>query len=42
MVSHPEWVRGLKPRLGYCEGNDPTSHPEWVRGLKHNLFIFYS
>ena len=34
-VSHPTWVRGLKPI--HCQEVNPNeqSHPTWVRGLKH-------
>ena len=37
ILSHPVWVRGLKPeydRLGY---ESVESHPVWVRGLKQRL-----
>ena len=33
-MSHPVWVRGLKPRLNRIVGGSATSHPVWVRGLK--------
>ena len=33
-VSHPEWVRGLKPYGGGTYWGRWQSHPEWVRGLK--------
>ena len=33
-VSHPIWVRGLKPILGQEGWNEGRSHPIWVRGLK--------
>ena len=35
MVSHPEWVRGLKLTTDNPLLRDSLSHPEWVRGLKH-------
>ena len=34
LVSHPMWVRGLKPRRGLHALRMDTSHPMWVRGLK--------
>ena len=35
-MSHPVWVRGLKPIASLFVTNDKNgSHPVWVRGLKH-------
>ena len=35
IMSHPVWVRGLKPVLRNKNRGGPTaSHPVWVRGLK--------
>ena len=36
LVSHPTWVRGLKPRCSHPPSRLPSSHPTWVRGLKHS------
>ena len=36
-MSHPVWVRGLKPVCVNAFGVNSESHPVWVRGLK--LFI---
>ena len=36
-VSHPTWVRGLKPSPVPSPDPSPESHPTWVRGLKLNL-----
>ena len=36
-MSHPSWVRGLKPPIGEDLQHDITSHPSWVRGLKLSL-----
>ena len=33
-MSHPTWVRGLKPKDGYTKYSQSVSHPTWVRGLK--------
>ena len=33
-VSHPTWVRGLKPASIKQLFIDAESHPTWVRGLK--------
>ena len=33
-MSHPTWVRGLKPCTGHREDSKDGSHPTWVRGLK--------
>ena len=33
-MSHPMWVRGLKPAGGVEPPQSPWSHPMWVRGLK--------
>ena len=33
-MSHPTWVRGLKPGLITAPVNFTPSHPTWVRGLK--------
>ena len=33
-LSHPMWVRGLKPIQGAGIKNPFKSHPMWVRGLK--------
>ncbi len=42
-MSHPTWVRGLKPNKRLVQQMDTRSHPTWVRGLKHlfSLQIFY-
>ena len=35
LMSHPVWVRGLKPTPPkYRVSHDRASHPVWVRGLK--------
>ena len=34
MMSHPVWVRGLKPNKRLVLDNNDMSHPVWVRGLK--------
>ena len=34
-MSHPTWVRGLKPYLIINIITVSMSHPTWVRGLKH-------
>ena len=36
-LSHPTWVRGLKPNTLYIRILFAESHPTWVRGLKPNL-----
>ena len=33
-VSHPVWVRGLKPIAALSYDANLQSHPVWVRGLK--------
>ena len=33
-MSHPVWVRGLKPEIVANELAQMRSHPVWVRGLK--------
>ncbi len=33
-MSHPAWVRELKPLTGMLNRSLPTSHPAWVRELK--------
>ena len=33
-MSHPTWVRGLKPEDTVDEHEWQESHPTWVRGLK--------
>ena len=33
-MSHPTWVRGLKPAKSATISAAPLSHPTWVRGLK--------
>ena len=33
-LSHPTWVRGLKPFLQKLDIRNTASHPTWVRGLK--------
>ena len=33
-MSHPTWVRGLKPLKDKLNGTRRRSHPTWVRGLK--------
>ena len=35
MMSHPVWVRGLKPYFFIQQIQTIKSHPVWVRGLKH-------
>ena len=35
-LSHPTWVRGLKPQHKYAVLTIRMSHPTWVRGLKHS------
>ena len=34
-LSHPMWVRGLKPDCATPPIAPKMSHPMWVRGLKH-------
>ena len=34
ILSHPTWVRGLKPLPSLQEIKIRLSHPTWVRGLK--------
>ena len=38
-MSHPVWVRGLKPSITAEITPDTLSHPVWVRGLKHVIFL---
>ena len=33
-MSHPVWVRGLKPKFSPKALTQTGSHPVWVRGLK--------
>ena len=33
-MSHPTWVRGLKPKGEILQALGAKSHPTWVRGLK--------
>ena len=33
-MSHPMWVRGLKPSTSLTSKVSAVSHPMWVRGLK--------
>ena len=33
-MSHPVWVRGLKPKATLIYDGHIWSHPVWVRGLK--------
>ena len=35
-MSHPTWVRGLKPATIRDANANPESHPTWVRGLKQD------
>ena len=35
VLSHPMWVRGLKPITEVFPAFESLSHPMWVRGLKH-------
>ena len=35
-MSHPMWVRGLKPLRRASVRHPSPSHPMWVRGLKRN------
>ena len=37
VVSHPSWVRGLKPHNLTPLLTSMSSHPSWVRGLKRNI-----
>ena len=37
-MSHPTWVRGLKPIVVAVKMSPLTSHPTWVRGLKLSMF----
>ena len=34
VMSHPTWVRGLKPVRVFAPDKNIPSHPTWVRGLK--------
>ena len=36
-LSHPMWVRGLKPFSSSMKSMCSMSHPMWVRGLKHRV-----
>ena len=38
LLSHPMWVRGLKPFHPTAVNRLGLSHPMWVRGLKHSRF----
>ena len=38
LLSHPTWVRGLKPKRVRGRYVDDLSHPTWVRGLKLQVF----
>ena len=38
-VSHPTWVRGLKPVATVKELKTIQSHPTWVRGLKQAMGV---
>ena len=38
-MSHPTWVRGLKPLYLAFDYNANMSHPTWVRGLKPGLAV---
>ena len=42
LVSHPTWVRGLKPAGGTEPPNHALSHPTWVRGLKRMMVVVNS
>ena len=35
-MSHPMWVRGLKPTVKAYLLESDQSHPMWVRGLKQS------
>ena len=37
-MSHPVWVRGLKPVESHEVQILQVSHPVWVRGLKHSAY----
>ena len=37
-MSHPMWVRGLKPLVLLMKLAVMSSHPMWVRGLKRSVF----
>ena len=39
-MSHPVWVRGLKPLATISEAMGHESHPVWVRGLKLYHFLY--
>ena len=41
-MSHPTWVRGLKPDKRLLNIKLGKSHPTWVRGLKHLTCQTYS
>ena len=36
-MSHPMWVRGLKPFIDDLPIQSSASHPMWVRGLKQRV-----
>ena len=38
-MSHPSWVRGLKPGLLRFFRSLTWSHPSWVRGLKLEVLL---
>ena len=38
-MSHPVWVRGLKPQRTHQGYRKAASHPVWVRGLKPLLSV---
>ena len=38
-MSHPTWVRGLKPLCDTKYTKFGESHPTWVRGLKRGMFL---
>ena len=37
-MSHPSWVRGLKPPACRSILLRRRSHPSWVRGLKQDMY----
>ena len=40
-MSHPTWVRGLKPNTKRMKTPHSRSHPTWVRGLKLAVILYY-
>ena len=38
-LSHPMWVRGLKPYVSRDNLRSFESHPMWVRGLKLQIHL---